>query len=194
MSREDTPDASRARRPVDARDDWTDPFGAGKCPWQNTAPRRGSVAEARSGCRKPIEPVARSSTNHRVRDFGDNPMTRHRKEPPRKAPFPKDLRRPWATAVSTSRTCPLRRAQVPSWRAFSSGSPGKRPSAPPGCDALGAPSPGGKTFQRRAPAGRRAESAHRCFRRPLRSRVRSELLGFICAARENAIKRRDFCV
>ncbi len=74
-----------------------------------------------------VEPVARSSTNHRVRDFGDNPMTRRRKCAPRKAPFPKGLRRPQATAASPLRTRPLHRIQVPRWRAFSSGSIGKRP-------------------------------------------------------------------
>ena len=56
MPREGTPDASRARRPVDARVAGTDPTGAGRCPWRIIAPRRGSVAEARSGCRKPSNP------------------------------------------------------------------------------------------------------------------------------------------
>ncbi len=109
------------------------------------------------------EPVARSSTNHRVRDFGDNPMTPRRKHAPRKAPFPKDLRRPRAPSVSSLRTRPLRRVQVSCWRAFSSGRLGNSPSAPPGSDALGVPSPGGKTFRQSVPAGHQANSAHRCF-------------------------------
>ncbi len=109
------------------------------------------------------EPVARSSTNHRVRDFGDNPMTRRRKLAPRKAPFPKGLRRPRAAAVSPLRTRPLRRVQVSRWRAFSSGRIEKRPSAPPGSDTLGISSPGGKTFWHSAPVGHQAKSVHRCF-------------------------------
>ncbi len=93
-------------------------------------------------------PVARPSTNHRVRDFGDNLMTRRRKHAPRKAPFPIDRRRPQAPAVSPLRTRPLRRVQVSRWRAFSSGRFGKRPSAPPGCDALGVPSRAERRFGR----------------------------------------------
>ena len=93
-----------------------------------------------------VESVAWSSTNHRVRDFGENPMTRRRQHAPGKAPFPKDLRCPRAPSVSSLRTRPLRRIQVSRWRAFSSGRLEKHPSAPPGFDALGVPSKAERRF------------------------------------------------
>lgn len=130
VSREDTPDASRARRPVDARAEWTVPFDTGQCPWQHTIPRRPGTPSPEPG------PVAGNPSNP-SRDPREPPRRGFRGQPHDAAPefaTPKGIapeRRPSLARGGrlAVRTLPLPRVQVSRWRALSSGSLGKRPPA-----------------------------------------------------------------
>ena len=195
MSREDTPDASRARRPFDTRDVRGRSFRPGAVPLAKHSPRtdRSSVTEARSRCRKPAEP-ARDRLGLPCPGSRGRP---HHTAPGRRAPegvSPKRRPLPAGSGRPAVPTLPPRRVQVSRWRASSSGNPEQRPPAPPGSAALGAPFPGGKTFRQRAPDGHKAGPARECFQRLLRSRVALELLGLLYAAREKSVKRQDSCV
>ena len=116
--------------------------------------------------RETVESVAWSSSDHRVRNFGDNPVTRCRKYMPRKAPFSKGRHRPQATLDLSLRTRPLHRAQVSRFRTTSLGRIEIRPSVPPGFDTLCIFYVDGKAFRQGVPVGHPAISVHRCFDTP----------------------------
>lgn len=113
--------------------------------------------------RETVESFAWSLTDHRVRNFGDNPVTRCRTHPPRRASFPKGRRRPQTKLDLSLRTRPLRWVQVSRLRTTSLGRIGIRPSIPPGSDTLGVSYMGGKAFQQGVPVGHPTNSIHRCF-------------------------------
>ncbi len=153
------------------------------------APGRNSVAGARSArseCRKPAEPGARSSRPVTYGTSGTAPWRGAREARPEGA-CPERRPLPAGAGRLAVVILPPRRVQVSRWRALSAGRAGQRPPAPPGSATLGVASPGGKTFRQRVSNGRKANPARRCFRRPLRSRATSELLGIICTASEKSI-------